>query len=340
MVLGKLLALGEERLARKYGVTWGSTWHDPDLVAALPLLRTGDIATGLSLLDTPDPQLRSLRLDVLSKEAVPFLAALEAAMDHPDPEPDLLLWAGATRLKAAWDIRTGAWAEDVGEERFRRFHETLAPAADPLLYSARMSLTPTALEQLQWYSLGMGLPREEQDRLWERILALDPEDRTSRETRLQVLCAKWSGSHEEMFSFARETVARSHPGDRSLALIAQAHIEHLRVIIAEEGLRTVAQARDLLGGYYADPRVRTELVDAVDRWLAGPLTYPTVMRDAHTFGSSLHVAGEHRRAAAVLSLAGTVVPDAGEELWSYLAVHGPSYYAETRFKLRIPLPKV
>lgn len=94
MVLGKLLALGEERLARKYGVTWGSTWHDPDLVAALPLLRAGDIATGLSLLDTPDPQLRSLRLDVLSKEAVPFPAALEAGMDHPDPEPDLLLWAG------------------------------------------------------------------------------------------------------------------------------------------------------------------------------------------------------------------------------------------------------
>ncbi|MGW9636864.1 hypothetical protein [Nocardiopsis alba] len=50
--------------------------------------------------------------------------------------------------------------------------------------------------------------------------------------------------------------------------------------------------------------------------------------------------GGHRRAAAVLSLAETVVPDAGEELWSHLAVHGPSYYAETRFELRIPLPKV
>lgn len=339
MALFTLLNRLDERFARRHGVTWGDPWHDPDLAATLPAVMAGDIAAGLALLDTPDPQLRSLRLHILSNETTPLLAKLEAGMDRPDPEPDLLMWAGATRTKAAWEIRTGAWAKDVGEERFRRFHETLAPALDPLMYAARLSLTPTAWDQLQWYGLGMDLPREELDHIWEQIMELDPEHHASMEGRLQVLCPKWRGSHEEMFSFAREAVARAPLGDRSLVLIAQAHYENLIVMIKDEGLETYGAVRGVLEGYYSDPSVKAELVDAADRWLAGPLDYPLVARDAHMFGSALHVAGEHQRTAAILSLAGTLVPDSGGELWSLLDSHPPARYARTRAKLNIPLPR-
>ena len=340
MVFSKLFARHDERLARKYGVTWGDPWHDPDLAAALPAVKAGDLAAGLALLDTPDPQLRSLRLHILSNETIPLLEKLESGMDQPDPEPDLLMWAGATRTKAAWEIRTGAWAEDVGEERFRRFHETLAPAFEPLMYAAQISLTPTALDQLQWFGLGMGLSREEMDHLWERIVELDPEHRASQESRFQVLCHKWSGSHEEMFDFAREAMARAPLGDRSLALIAKAHYENLNIMFRDEGLETYGAVRGVLEGYYSDPSVKAEIVDAVDRWLAGPLDYPLIARDAHMFGSTLHVAGEHQRAAAVLPLAGALVPDSGFELWTFLDTHPPAYYARTRQKLGVPLPTV
>ncbi|MEU3307323.1 hypothetical protein ACWGSK_19220 [Nocardiopsis sp. NPDC055551] len=340
MVLSKLFAHADDRLARKYGVVWGDPWHDPDLAAVLPSIKAGDLTAGLALLDTPDPQLRSLRLHILSNETISLLEKLESGMDLPDPEPDLLMWAGAARTKAAWAIRTGAWAKDVDAERFHRFHEMLAPAADPLMYAARISLSPTALDQLQWYCLGMDLPREELDAVWERIMELDPDHHASKESRLQVLCPKWRGSHDEMFSFAREAVARAPLGDRSLVLIAQAHYENLSVMIGKEGLETYGAVSGVLEGYYRDPSVRAEIIDAADRWVAGPITYPLAARDAHTFGSALHVAGDHQRAAAVLSLAGPLVPESGSHLWRFLDSHSPAYYARTRARLLVPLPRV
>lgn len=340
MVFGKLFDMADNRFVRKIGVTPGDAWHDPELDAALPAVQGGDIAAGLALLDTPDPQSRSLRLHVLSEKTGHLLPVLESGMDQPDPEPDLLLWAGAARVRAAWEVRTGGWARDVGRERMERFQDMLLSARDTLLHAARTSLTPTAWDQLQWYGLGMNLPREEMDHIWERIVELDPGHHAAHESRLQVLCAKWQGSHEEMFAFARETVARAAPGDRSLALIARAHSENLTVLIDSEGLETYGRVRELLTGYYTDPSVRSEIVGAADHWMAGGPAYPTAPADAHTLGSSLYACGERARAAGILRLAGTRVPEGPSNLWQLLGSNPAAFYARTRQELYVPLPAV
>lgn len=339
MVLSRLIAWGDDRLARRHGLTYGEAWRDPDLAAALPAVTSGDVSLGLTLLGTEDPQLRSLRLHVLSERAVPLLADLESGMDQPDPEPDLLMWAGATRVKAAWEIRTGQRARDVGRERFERFHEMLAPALDPLLYAARTSLTPTALDQLQWYGLGMQVPREELDQLWERIVALDPHHHAALEGRLQVLCQKWQGSHEEMFAFAREAVRKAPPGDRAHPLIVQAHFEYAQLTLDERALDTYGEVGAWLREYYGAPEVAGELARAADGWLSGDPAYPTAARDAHRLGSALHVGGDGQRAAAVLARAGTVLPEYGA-LWAHLDTSPAARYARTRARLGVPLPRV
>lgn len=340
MVLSKLFGLGDEKIVRRHGLTYGDAWHDPELTAALPGVLDGDLASGLALLGTDDPQLRSLRLHVLSEEAVPLLSELESGMDQPDPEPDLLMWAGATRVRAAWEVRTGRWAKDVGRERFDRFHEMLASAFEPLMYAAQMSLTPTALDQLQWFGLGIGMPREELDQMWERIVELDPHHHAALESRLQVLCHKWKGSHEQMFAFAREVVLEAPPGDRSLALIAQAHYERAMLTVRDQEAETVGEARDLLTIHYTESAVAEEIVDAADRWLAGGPDYPTVARDAHAFGSALFLCFETERAAAALQLAGTEVPRGQGNLWGLMDSVPAVVYARTRKKLGIPLPTV
>ncbi|MEU3018394.1 MULTISPECIES: hypothetical protein [unclassified Nocardiopsis] len=340
MVLSKLFGRGDDRLIRRHGLTLGDAWHDPELTDALPGVLDGDLAAGLALLDVDDPQLRSSRLEVLAKEGTGLLDALEAGMDQPDPEPDLLMWAGATRVRAAWKARSGRWAKDVGRERFATFHETLAPAFEPLMYAAQTSLTPTALDQLQWFGLGIGMPREELDQMWERIVELDPHHHASLESRLQVLCRKWSGSEEQMFAFARERVRRAPSGDRSLVLIVQAHYEKVMYWIREQEAETIGQTRDLLTIHYTETAVTEEIVAAADRWLEGDPDYPLVARDAHAFGSALSVCFEDERAAAALERAGSAVPVGQGNLWGYLDPHPAVAYARARKRLGVPLPVV
>ncbi|GAA1462224.1 hypothetical protein NE857_04780 [Nocardiopsis exhalans] len=339
MVLSKIIEWDGNRVARKHGLTYGEAWRDPDLAAALPSVTSGDIAMGLALLGTDDPQLRSLRLHVLSDRTIPLLAKLESGMDQPDPEPDLLMWAGATRVKAAWEVRTSQRARDVGPERFKRFHEMLASAREPLLYAAQTTLTPTALDQLQWFGLGMEIPREEMDQLWERIVALDPHHHCAMEGRLQVLCHKWQGSHEEMFTFAREAPRKAPPGDRSHPLIVRAHFEYAAMALDDRGLDTYGAVGKMLRDYFGDPVVAAEVAGAADRWLSGDPSYPTAAADAHCLGSALYVGGDEQRAAAVLARAGTVVPEYGA-LWSYLGTNPAARYARVRTRLGIPLPAV
>ncbi|MFE1167742.1 hypothetical protein [Nocardiopsis sp. NPDC058789] len=340
MVLSKLLGRSDDQVVRRHGLTHGDAWHDPELAAALPVVLDGDVASGLALLSVDDPQLRALRLHLLSKEGTALLGTLEAGMDQPDPEPDLLMWAGVTRIRAAWAIRSGRWAKDVGHDRFERFRETLAPAFEPLAYAARMSLTPTALDQLQWYGLGSGMAREELDHLWERIVALDPRHHASLESRLQVLSRKWSGSEEQMFAFAREVVREAPAGDRSLVLVPQAHYEKALYWIREQEAETVGETRDLLTIHYTETAVTAEIVAAADRWLEGDPDYPLVARDAHAFGSALALCFEDERAAAVLERAGTVVPHGQGNLWGHMARNPAAEYARTRRRLGVPLPAV
>lgn len=302
-----------DRQAQKAGIAFGESWSDPDLAAALPAVRAGDIDKGLELLRTaPTPDLRSLRLDTFAGECTHLLEALE--LRKGDDDPALLLWAGAARVQAAWKIRTAARARDVGAERFRRFHAFLEPAAEPLLRAAGLDdEDPDPWNILQWYCMGMGIRREDSDKMWLQLCARDSWHWAGRVTRLQVLCEKWYGSHEEMFAFARETAALASPGDPCLTLLPQAHREYVVVLL--DGAETVGDIGRRVRAHFSAPGVAAELAEAADRWEKGDGGHPEHRAQAHEFGAALYYAGERERAARVLAPAGRLVSRVS--LWSY-----------------------
>ncbi|GHC74639.1 hypothetical protein GCM10007079_09040 [Nocardiopsis terrae] len=119
-----------------------------------------------------------------------------------------------------------AWAKDVSRERFEEFHAMLPPAYEHLVHAANAAPDrPDALNHLQWFGLGAGMSREDLDFLWDRIIERDPWHPMSHQSRLQVLCQKWEGSHEEMFAFARQAAALARKGDPLLELVPRAHVE-------------------------------------------------------------------------------------------------------------------
>lgn len=327
MVLLKLLEKSidkiTERQVRKAGITFGDIWRDPDLAAALPAVRAGDIATARELLTVDDPQRADLRLHVLSDECTPHLSVLEER--YGDDDPLLLLLGGSTRMKAAWEIRGGGWAASVGADRARAFLAFLEPAAGALMRAAELAPEdPRPWNNLQWYCLGMGVRREDLDRIWLELCARDSWHHRGRYSRLQVLCRKWSGSHEEMFSFARETAALAGPGDACLGLLPAAHRELIMLTVRDEAeIATVADAKEFVGGYLADPGVHGELAGAADRWLAGDVASdPEHANVAHLFGAALYYGGDLERAARALAHAGRVIPPGS--LWAHVSA-SPAY---------------
>lgn len=329
MVLLKLLEKSidkiTERQVKKAGITFGDVWRDPDLAAALPAVRAGDIALARELLAIDDPQRADLRLHVLSDECTPHLPALEER--YGDDDPLLLLLGGSTRIKAAWEIRGGGWAAGVGEERFRRFHAFLEPAAGILMRAAELAPEdPRPWNNLQWYCLGMDIRREDLDRMWLELCARDSWHHRGRYSRLQVLCRKWRGTHEEMFAYARESAALAGPGDACLGLLPGAHKELVMLTIRDEDeIETIGDVKEFLEGYFADPGVHGELAGAADRWLAGDFASdPEYMNVAHLFGAALYYGGDLERAARVLAHAGRVIPPGA--LWTHASASPANAY--------------
>ncbi|OOC53611.1 MULTISPECIES: hypothetical protein [Nocardiopsis] len=337
MVLSKLIDMHEQRVVRKAGVTAGRAWQDQDLASKLPAVRSGDTDTAVMLLKTLDPNLRALRVDVLATECVPFLDKLEDGLKEND-DPDLALLAGAARIIAAWEVRTGAWAKDVGRERFEKFQSMLPAAYEHLVHATNAAPDrPDALNHLQWFGMGAGMPRKDLDFLWERIIERDPWHYVSHHSRLQVLCRKWKGSHEEMFAFAREVAAYAHRGDPLLDLVPRAHVERFIMLQREreDDVVTVGDFKSLRREYLTDPGVRAEITDAADLWLSGDDDHPGRQETAHEFGAALYFAGETELATRVLRLTGTIIPRFSAWIhWESSAEYG---YVRARDKLGIPL---
>ncbi|PRH76522.1 hypothetical protein C6N75_25225 [Streptomyces solincola] len=145
-------------------------------------------------------------------------------------EPDSalpLLVAGARHVSWGWEARTGATADHVSREQFAAFHERLRVAEDWLYQAAEREPTWAS----PWYCLqksgrGLQVGPAVARRRFEAAVRRHPHHLGAHQQQLQQLCAKWSGSHEEMHAFARRSVAEAPGGSWLGKLVAVAHIEH------------------------------------------------------------------------------------------------------------------
>ncbi len=186
-----------------------------------------------------------------------WLAATVA--DRPGDTLALLL-SGARHIALAWEARTGQRAQHVTDEQWRLFHERLDLAEEQLLEVAEREpswLAPWFF--LQIGARGASLGRTVATTRFDAALRRVPDHLASHQQRLQQLCAKWGGSHEEMHAFARKAMLGAPEGSPLGELVALAHLEHWL---------------DLPGGedhaYLTGPAVRAALREAALRSVLHP----------------------------------------------------------------------
>ncbi|MDQ3404540.1 MAG: hypothetical protein M3548_14310 [Actinomycetota bacterium] len=285
-------------------------WDDMALDAGVDAVRDGHRNAGIALLREcrDDHELRAQRVRALAGASVGQSAQIKALLTEnmsPAAAADLLLWLGGTLINEAWEIRGSGWASTVGDDRFKLFYSRLREARDPLVAAA--DLAPhdaTPWVELQKYARGMQLDREQHDLAWQRAIERAPTSFPAHASRLQNLTSKWSGSHEQMFGFARDTVATAPPGSPLVAVLPMAHSEFLmkeRQRFAEEG-KTWAGAKMLTS--YFTTELKLELIEAERTWCASAEPQPYSKEAHNLFGWAMLEAGDLERARWHLSWVG------------------------------------
>ena len=186
-----------------------------------------------------------------------------------------LLVRGSHAVYWAWQARGTGMAGSVGDDQWRVWFSRLKLAENCL--DEVLERDPACAEA--WHYLvilgrARQLPFEERWYRFTNLIELQPTHYLGHTQMLNNLMAKWSGSTEQMFEFARDRAA-SHPGTALPALIAAAHLEH----------------RYSAGGneYMERKEVGDELVEAAQQSIWHPEYRPTAItpllwnRFAHAF---------------------------------------------------------
>lgn len=143
------------------------------------------------------------------------------------PESGLALAAwGASQVSLAWSRRGGRRLADMRPEEREQFHETLRTAERALHRAAELS--PSS--PLPWMGLlrsarALQISRYEQQLRYEQAMRRNAPGLDPHQQLLQGLCAKWGGSHEEMFAFARQVAAGAPAGSPLATVLVLAHLE-------------------------------------------------------------------------------------------------------------------
>jgi hypothetical protein len=171
-----------------------------------------------------------------------------------------LLVRGAHAIFWAWEARGSARAEHTPQEAFQVFWQRLELAEASLgEAAARAPEDPTPWVYLLTSCFGLQLGLEELRGRFQQAVARHPWHRAAHLQMLNGLCAKWGGSHELMFNFARDAGAQAPPGGPLPVLVAAAHVERWLAMEGEEQTR-----------YFEQPQVLAEISAAADRSVRHP----------------------------------------------------------------------
>lgn len=280
---------------------------DPDLACLLRTAKERDWPAARAVLESvPSGEERDWLLRGLVE--YPGSEAWLAAAVTADPGDDLARLAlGARHIAWAWEARGGARAVHVSREAFQVFFARLR-AGESLLYAVAERRPDWSAP---WYFLqiaGRGLEVGAQAAAFrfEAAVRRVPGHLGAHRERLQQVCAKWGGSHEEAHAFARAAMLAHPPGGPLGELVAAAHLE--------EGLNRGVMIEHMVG-----PHVIAALHEAADHSVRHPAY--TGRRDRartlNTFAMAFSLAGERPAAREMFAAIG---PTATTVPWRYLSV--------------------
>jgi hypothetical protein len=217
-----------------------------------------------------------------------------------------LLVRGAHAVHWAWEARGAARAESTSTEQFQGFRKRLKLAEDCLdEVVERDPGDTTAWTFLIRSARGRQVDRTELERRWDGVVGGHPHHWEAHTQKLQYLCAKWSGSDEEMFTFAQEAAAKSPAGSPLGGLVAAAHIEKWLSLDSGENAE-----------YITRREVRDELLAAAEHSVLHPdhRERPAWLSVPNSFAYAFALAGEPQAALRQFEVIGDRVTRLP---WSY-----------------------
>jgi hypothetical protein len=187
-----------------------------------------------------------------------------------EPEHPLAMTIIAERLAArAGEARGAASAKHTTREQFEAFAEISAQAEEV----SRLAIALAPDSPVPWltvlnskFAQGRAQRPEFFDAFREAVRR-DPYNFDTHVSAVSYVCAKWFGSHEEMFSAARSVAASAPPGSTAAMLPFLAHFEYS---MREYGWDKRGEAiLDAHRRYFSRPEVQRELDECVARWRVG-----------------------------------------------------------------------
>lgn len=146
-----------------------------------------------------------------------------------DPEdPDLAVVDARRRVELAWEQRSNDDASQVSREQFEAFGRTLGEATERI----RQAVAGSPGDPVPWavalrHCRGTEGDRSVFDECLRELDGADPHHYGARWEAMQFVCAKWFGSHDEMFDFAQRSVDAAPREARVQSLLLDAVLEHL-----------------------------------------------------------------------------------------------------------------
>ncbi|MGW7366903.1 hypothetical protein ACWGI8_26590, partial [Streptomyces sp. NPDC054841] len=170
---------------------------------------------------------RSHYVGELAESALHNPGWLDAWLAGAPEDPDAMLVKADLCIDRAWAIRSAARAEQVSRDQFRAFFALLEDAVPVIGAAAELNPDdPVPWQIALTHAMGIQAPRDLFDAYWAEATARAPHHYGCHAAALQYLCAKWHGSHEEMFAFAERAAAEALPGSKLHALPLAAAIEY------------------------------------------------------------------------------------------------------------------
>lgn len=181
-----------------------------------------------------------------------------------DQSPMALCVYGARLVNWAWEAVSASYGPGGASQQDRTaFKERLRMAEQVLGDSVGKDPDNVAAwAEFMRCSRGLNLGTDETMRRFGEAVARCPDHMRAHDMALQELCEKWHGSHEQMFSFARQATGRAGPGSQLPDLLVQAHLEYWEYL-EEEGQ-----------GYFRQPAVIQELLHAANMSIWHPNYQP------------------------------------------------------------------
>jgi hypothetical protein len=230
------------------------------------------------------------------------------AAAEPD-NPDAVLVRVRSLIMRGWEVRGSGWTSTVGPSEMDEFHRVLHLAL--LLAEEAAGLAPedpTPWVQQMLVATALGAARAYFDEIWDQAIRRDRWNREAHSLRLMYLCRKWSGSHEEMFAFAREAATAAPEGSPLHVLPVHAAAEWGMWQVRRAG--GFREALAVVRAWRDDPQINADLDGALNRWLrVEPRRHASWYNDLNCLAYGLSRAKRYKDAGPVFTAIGPYMED-------------------------------